>query len=259
MKRGYGGQTVNIAGGLFAVYRCAMKLESSSDGMEPLLTSKIASGLSKPFGKARSGGDPSLRIRLSALALTDMNGRFLATNHVYQTIVGYTEEELRALQFLDLTHEDYRESNWALITELLEGKRRQFQIEKKYLRKGRQFGLGKQQRFSCAGHREGSTVCDGAVRGHLTAQRAEEALRRSEAYLAEAQKLTHTGSWVWNVRTDTLLWSQEVFRIYDYDPEKMAHHTWDFFERVHPEDRPKLEQRKRRMQSTQEGCGQILR
>ena len=78
-------------------------------------------------------------------------------------------------------------------------------------------------------------------------KRAEEALRRSEAYLAEAQKLTQTGSWVWNVRTDALLWSQEVFRIYDYDPEKMAHHTWDFFDRVHPEDRPKLERRKRRI------------
>ena len=50
-------------------------------------------------------------------------------------MVGYTEEELRAVSFADLTHEDYREANWALITELLEGKRRQFQIEKKYLRK----------------------------------------------------------------------------------------------------------------------------
>jgi len=49
--------------------------------------------------------------------------------------VGYTEEELRALCFLDVTHEDYREANWTLITELLEGKRRQFQIEKKYRRK----------------------------------------------------------------------------------------------------------------------------
>src|SRR2546430_16793213 len=41
----------------------------------------------------------------------------------------------RSLCFLDVTHEDHREANWALITELLEGKRRQFQIEKKYRRK----------------------------------------------------------------------------------------------------------------------------
>src|SRR2546421_6351124 len=59
------------------------------------------------------------------VALSDLNGRFLATNHVYQTIVGYTEEELRELYFLDVTHEDYREANWALITELVERKRRE--------------------------------------------------------------------------------------------------------------------------------------
>jgi PAS domain S-box-containing protein len=70
-----------------------------------------------------------------------------------------------------------------------------------------------------------------------------EALRRSEGYLAEAQKLTHTGSWVWNVRTGVLFWSQEIFRIYDYDPLKIGP-TWpQFLERVHPEDRPRIEQR----------------
>jgi len=82
-------------------------------------------------------------------------------------------------------------------------------------------------------------------------KRAEEALQRSEAYLAEAQKLTHTGSWVWNLRTDALFWSQEVFRIYDYDPKQMGHPTWDFFERIHPEDRPRFEQRKKRLASAQ--------
>jgi formate hydrogenlyase transcriptional activator len=69
------------------------------------------------------------------VALTDLNGRFLATNPVYQNMVGYSEEELRALSFLDLTHADYREANWALAAELLEGKRQQFQIEKQYRRK----------------------------------------------------------------------------------------------------------------------------
>src|SRR5438128_11494543 len=69
------------------------------------------------------------------VALTDLNGHFMAANPIYQKMVGYTEEELRALSFLDITHEDYRESNWALAAELLEGKRQQFQIEKRYRRK----------------------------------------------------------------------------------------------------------------------------
>ena len=74
-------------------------------------------------------------------------------------------------------------------------------------------------------------------------KRAEQALRRSEAYLAEAQRLTRSGSWAWNVRTRALFWSQEMFRIYDYDPQKMKP-TWShILDRVHPEDRPRVEQR----------------
>jgi formate hydrogenlyase transcriptional activator len=69
------------------------------------------------------------------VALTDLNGRFLATNPIYQKMLGYTEEEFERFSFLEITHEDYREANWALVTELLEGKREQFQIEKQYRRK----------------------------------------------------------------------------------------------------------------------------
>jgi PAS domain S-box-containing protein len=70
-----------------------------------------------------------------------------------------------------------------------------------------------------------------------------EALRRSEGYLAEAQKLTHTGSWAWDVRTGVLFWSREIFSIYDYEYQERGV-TWpQFLERVHPEDRPQIEQR----------------
>src|ERR1700731_2022243 len=181
---------------------------------------------------------------------TDLNGHFLATNHVFQAMVGYTEEELRAVNFPDLTHEDYRQANWALITELLEGKRRQFQIEKKYRRKDGSL-IWVSNNVSLVPGTERVPRFIMALSEDITERkRAEEALQRSEANLAEAQRMTHTGSWVWNVRTDALFWSKEIFRIYDYDPEKMAHPTWDFFERVHPEDRPKFEQRKKRMAST---------
>jgi len=69
------------------------------------------------------------------VALTDQGGRFLATNSAFQKMLGYSEEEIGTLTFLELTHENYREANWKLVTELFEGKRRQFQIEKQYRRK----------------------------------------------------------------------------------------------------------------------------
>ena len=69
------------------------------------------------------------------VALTDLNGRFIATNPVYQTMLGYSEQELQPLTFLDLTHEGEVDHNRMLISELLEGKRQQFQIEKQCRRK----------------------------------------------------------------------------------------------------------------------------
>jgi len=69
------------------------------------------------------------------VALADANGRVLATNATYQKMLGYSEAEFEGLSFLEITHEDYREENQTLFTELLEGKRDQFQIEKQYWRK----------------------------------------------------------------------------------------------------------------------------
>ena len=69
------------------------------------------------------------------VAVSDLNGRVLATNANYQKMLGYTESEFQGLSFLDITHEDHREANWALVKDLLEGKRDQFQIEKQYRRK----------------------------------------------------------------------------------------------------------------------------
>src|SRR6266403_2892510 len=154
------------------------------------------------------------------VALTDLNGRFLATNHVYQTIVGYTEEELRALYFLDLTHEDYREANWALITELLEGKRRQFQIEKKYLRKdGSSIWVSNNVSLVPGAERVPRFIM--ALSEDITQRkRAEEALQKSEGYLAEAQKLTHTGSWATQIpQTETVYWSREMYQIFGREPD----------------------------------------
>src|SRR6266403_1938036 len=52
----------------------------------------------------------------------------------------------------------------------------------------------------------------------LQRQRAEEALQRSEAYLAEAQRVSHTGSFGWSVSSGQIVWSDETFRIFECDP-----------------------------------------
>jgi DNA-binding NtrC family response regulator len=67
-------------------------------------------------------------------------------------------------------------------------------------------------------------------------KRAEEALRRSESYLAEAQRLSRTGSFGWDVSSGEIYWSEETFRIFDCPPA--INPTVDVvIERTHPEDR----------------------
>jgi PAS domain S-box-containing protein len=74
-------------------------------------------------------------------------------------------------------------------------------------------------------------------------KRAEEELRRSEAYLAEAQRLTHAGSWAYKPDLDRLVHcSDELFRIYGFDPQEHVPTLEEIRNRVHPEDRDRVRQ-----------------
>jgi PAS domain S-box-containing protein len=79
----------------------------------------------------------------------------------------------------------------------------------------------------------------GAVTDITERKRAEEALLRSEAYLAEAQKLSHTGSWACKIATREMIHSsEEHHRLFGLDPEREGIPSFDeFFQRIHPEDR----------------------
>jgi PAS domain S-box-containing protein len=69
-------------------------------------------------------------------------------------------------------------------------------------------------------------------------KRAEQALQRSESYLAEAQRMTKTGSWAYNPLTwKTIYWSDEMFRIIGVEPQNGLPTREEILERVHPEDR----------------------
>ncbi len=67
-------------------------------------------------------------------------------------------------------------------------------------------------------------------------KRAEESLRKNEAYLAEAQRLSHTGSWAWSPDTDVRYWSEECYRVLSFDPRDGLPRFEDFFQRIHPDD-----------------------
>src|SRR5216684_4693066 len=69
-------------------------------------------------------------------------------------------------------------------------------------------------------------------------------LQRSQAYLAQAQKLTRTGSWVWDPHTEKVLYcSEEMFRIFGLDPRESLPSRDNFRQQIHPEDRDWVKKR----------------
>jgi PAS domain S-box-containing protein len=69
---------------------------------------------------------------------------------------------------------------------------------------------------------------------------AEEVLRKSEANLAESQRIAQVGGWEWDLSTDRVSWSDELFRIYGLDP-RCTRPTFELFQsQLHPDDRAVL-------------------
>ncbi len=63
-------------------------------------------------------------------------------------------------------------------------------------------------------------------------------LQRREAYLAEAQRLSQTGSWAWSPDQDIRYWSEECYRVLSFDPQAGLPRFEEFFQRIHPDDQP---------------------
>jgi len=83
----------------------------------------------------------------------------------------------------------------------------------------------------------------GAVQDVTARRLAEEELRRSEADLHDAQRLSHIGSWKLDLSSGSVLVSPEVFRIYAVDPDEEIASSDFWFDRIHPEDRQRVRER----------------
>lgn len=120
------------------------------------------------FGNSRIG-----------IALVGPAGTFLAANARYQELVGYSEDELRGISFLELTHPEDLDENQRLNAELQDGLRKSFQMEKRYRRKDGQLIWVRTTVFPVPGP-GGALPCDAALVEDITERkRAEEQRDRS--------------------------------------------------------------------------------
>ncbi|AFD00691.1 putative PAS sensor signal transduction histidine kinase [Methanocella conradii HZ254] len=72
-------------------------------------------------------------------------------------------------------------------------------------------------------------------------KKAEKALIKSRAILSRAQRIAHIGNWAWNLKTGEMQWSDEIFRIFGYEPGEIRPTCEWLMSRIHPEDREMME------------------
>jgi PAS domain S-box-containing protein len=175
------------------------------------------------------------------VALIGPHGRYVATNPAFQQMIGYAEADLRRRSPADITHEDDRATTEAIIRARVAGDPVTHRVEKRYRRSDGGVIWAEVSTFSVP--IVGSAPLFAAAVVDITdRKRAEEDLRRSEASLTEAQRISHTGNWRWNVGTGWVTGSVEHFRIFGFDPAATHSSYPAFLDRVHPDDRPSLEQ-----------------
>jgi len=171
--------------------------------------------------------------------ISDLAGRVIDANDAFLQMVRYTRDDVACgrLRWTELTPPEWQAASERAVAQLgTNGTCELF--EKEYFRSdGTRVPV-----LVAAAVIEGTKTENVAFVLDLSEQKqAEEALRKSENYLAEAQRLTHTGSCaIDGTSREILYWSEEMFRLFGFDPQQGLP-MWDqWLQRIHPEDRDKF-------------------
>jgi PAS domain S-box-containing protein len=157
-------------------------------------------------------------------------------------MIGYTAPELQNLSPVDLVAEEEREAARRRLAELRTGNRANYEVVTRYRRKDGSPIWVNTFVSTIPGGENSPPIYIATAIDITDRHKAESELRRIATYLAEAEKLSHTGCWAMNTSTGELFWSQEEWRIFGLHPEmtKLSHRA--YLDLVHPEDRAALEE-----------------
>ncbi len=170
------------------------------------------------------------------MALVELNGRFAQVNHSLCEIVGYAESELLTTTFQAITHPDDLDIDLNYTRQLLSGKIRHYQMEKRYFHK--------------QGHvvwilLSGSLVRDAQnqplyfiaqIQDITERKQVEAALQQSEERWQLALRGNNDGIWDWNVKTNEVFFSARWKEMLGYEDQEISNHLDEWAKRVHPDD-----------------------
>jgi PAS domain S-box-containing protein len=168
------------------------------------------------------------------IIIWDIEGRIVDCNDAFLRMVGYERTDITegTLRWTELTPPEWREEDQQRLINIRASGAIQ-PYEKEYIRKD---GVRVPVLIGAAAFDESRYQGVAFVVDLTERKRAEEDLRRSEAFLAKGQELSQTGTFSWHFATEEFIWSEELYRIYEFEPG--ARITFEeIATRYHPEDK----------------------
>jgi two-component system sensor histidine kinase/response regulator len=170
----------------------------------------------------------------------DLAGCTTFANAQMSQLVGYSLDEMDRLNLFDLLDDEGKEQARGMLdrerhTPLTE------QVDCRYVRKDGSLVwclVNRSPLLDDHGRHIGSI---NLVRDITERKLVDERLRHTGQLLAEAQRVAHLGSWSWEILDDTLVWSDELYRILGASPSDSQLTYRNYLDRVHPEDRARVE------------------
>lgn len=171
-----------------------------------------------------------------ALYIFDFNGHILDVNEIACRMLGYSREELIGAHLTMIDSPENAQLIPVHMQELHDKGTTVFDAE--HVRKDR--SLVPINASAKIVSRDGNGIIQSFVRDITERKRAEDILRKSEKNLVEAQRIAHLGSFEYDFHTNTLFWSDEIFRIFGISPDKFSGNIEDFLNIIHPDDKEQV-------------------
>jgi PAS domain S-box-containing protein len=224
----------NLTPGVFTPDRVAVLRVLASQAAISLENSRLYHDVADREEKIRRLVDANI----IGIFISDREGRIIEANDAFLRILGYDREDLVSgrVRWTELSPPEWRERDVLTQAELNSTGAVQ-SFEKEYFRKD---GSRVPVLVGAALFEEGGDrlafVLDLTER-----KRAEDRLRRSEAWLSQAQRLSRSGNWVYSATTKQFIyWSDESYRIWGFDPLQGLPSREDMRQRIHPDDRDRV-------------------
>src|ERR687898_425973 len=175
------------------------------------------------------------------VAMVTLEGRYLQVNHSLCGILGYSERELQALTWQEITYPDDLAASSAYARRIVEGEFPKYHLDKRFLHADGHT-VWASLSVSLVRDSEGEPLYFvSQIQDATERKEAEAGLRRSETSLDAAQRLAHLGSWSWDLETGEVYWSDELYRVLGFEPRQFVGSYEHFLDSVHPEDRERVE------------------